>query len=175
MNNRQNAFAHLVNRAVSDSKFSHMRKFDRKGTVDLQHPILPRSTWSIAEYCFLKVGHCFVWDMVASDLAKIWNSLLERILLRQISVQSNLEWKKFFFERYGLAVETDESKIESGNVEDQEFPVYRWRVNQPYIQSEKNCPNSVSILKLQMYLHIRRKLSRCVLTTISCQMDTTMF
>ena len=139
MNNRQNAFAHLVNRAVSDSKFSHMRNAIEKELLIYnilfcldQHGLLENIIFKGG--ALLRLGHG--GERLNEDLEFVAGADFAPTDFSPVK----LGMEKFFFERYGLAVEAEESKIGAENVEGRDFPVYRWRVNATIYPERKELP-----------------------------------
>ncbi len=139
MNNRQNVFAHLVNRAVSDSKFSHMRNAVEKELLIYnilfcfdQHGLFENIVFKGG--ALLRLGHG--GERLSEDLNFVAGADFSPTDFSPVK----LGMEKFFSERYGLAVEAEESKIGSGNVERREFPVYRWRINATIYPERKELP-----------------------------------
>ena len=139
MNNRQNAFSQLVDRAVSDSKFSHLRNVVEKELLiyDIlfcldQHGLLDNLVFQGGT--LLRLGHG--GERLSEDLDFVAGADFNAINLSPI--KPGIE--NFFLKRYGLAVEVTEPKKASGNIESRGITVNRWRVNATINPERKDLP-----------------------------------
>lgn len=139
MNNRPNEFVQLVNRAVSDFKLSHMRNAIEKELLIYnilfcleQHGLLDNIIFQGGT--LLRLGHG--GERLSEDLDFVAGANFTPSDLSPIK----LGIEKFFFERYGLAVEVKEPKKAPKNVESRGVAVNRWRVNATIHPERKDLP-----------------------------------
>ena len=139
MNNRQNAFAHLVNRAVSDSKFSHMRNAIEKELLIYnilfcfdQHGLFENIVFKGG--ALLRLGHG--GERLNEDLEFVAGADFAPTDFSPVK----LGIEDFFFQRYGLTVEVKEPKKVSKNIERRGITVNRWRVNATMYPERKETP-----------------------------------
>ena len=139
MNNRQNEFVQLVNRAVSDSKLSHMRNAIEKELLIYnilfcleQHGLLDNIVFQGGT--LLRLGHG--GERLSEDLDFVAGANFTPSDLSPIKIRI----ENFFFQRYGLAVDVKEPKRASRDVESRGITVNRWRVNATLNPERRDLP-----------------------------------
>ena len=139
MNNRQNAFSQLVNRAVSDSEISHIRSAVEKELLiyDIlfcldQHGLLDNLV--IQGGTLLRLGHG--GERLSEDLKFVAGADFYPTDFSPI--KPGIE--NFFLKRYGLVVEVTEPKKASGSINNRGITVNRWRVNAIINPGQKDLP-----------------------------------
>ncbi len=128
MNNRKNEFVQLVNRAVSDSKFSHMRNAIEKELLIYnilfcleQHDLLDKIVFQGGT--LLRLGHS--GERLIEELELVAGEEFSPSDFSPIK----LVIEEFFFDRFGLNAEVIEPIIASGDLESRGITVIRWRVD----------------------------------------------
>ena len=139
MNNRQNDFVQLVDRAMRDSNFKHLRHAIEKELLiyDVlfcleQHNLLDNIVFQGGT--LLRLGHGGERLSEDLDFAAGANFSLTDF--------SNIKFviEEFFLQRYGLTVEVKEPRVESRNEDCGGVTVYRWRVNAMMYPERKDLP-----------------------------------
>ncbi len=139
MNNRQNEFVQLVNRAVSDSKLSHMRNAIEKELLNYnilfcleQHGLLDNIVFQGGT--LLRLGHG--GERLSENLDFVAGANFAPSDLSPIKIRI----ENFLFERYGLAVDVKEPQKASRNVESRGMSVNRWQVNAAINPERRDLP-----------------------------------
>ena len=139
MNNRQNEFVQLVNRAVSDSKLSHMRNAIEKELLNYnilfcleQHGLLDNIVFKGGT--LLRLGHG--GERLSENLDFVAGANFTPSDLSPIKIRI----ENFFFQRYELAVDVKEPKKASRDVESRGMSVNRWQVNATINPERRDLP-----------------------------------
>ena len=139
MNNRQNDFVQLVDRAVRDSKFKNLRHAIEKELLiyDIlfcleQHNLLDNIVFQGGT--LLRLGHGGERLSEDLDFAAGANFSLTEFSNFKLVVE------EFFHKRYGLTVEVKEPRVEPRNDDYDGVTVHRWRVNATMYPERKDLP-----------------------------------
>ena len=139
MNNRQNDFVQLVDRAVRDSKFKNLRHAIEKELLiyDIlfcleQHNLLDNIVFQGGT--LLRLGHGGERLSEDLDFAAGANFSLTEFSNFKLVVE------EFFHKRYGLTVEVKEPRVEPRNDDYDRVTVHRWRVNATMYPERKDLP-----------------------------------
>lgn len=139
MNNRQNEFAQLVNRTLSDSNFRHMRNAIEKELLIYnilycldQHGLLDNVVFQGGT--LLRLGHG--GERLSEDLDFVAGADFTPSNLSPI--KTGIE--SFFLERFGLAVDVKEPKRALKDAESRGITVHRWRVSATINPERKELP-----------------------------------